>query len=1428
MNQRLSLADTLGQGRSPTFCSIIDVAGTVGQFLLNTDNNDLIVELVQNELDAGSARTRLQVFEDRLICEGVGRPIEADGWNRLRFILAAGGDARPKLGGIGAKNHGLRVGFRLGDDIVVESGGLKTELTTRMDGPKGRFKPGAWDRAMPDPESPTAGTRVSIFFRRHRLIAGGASSASDGLELPATDAANADRLLAEAAEAAAARFIGVTHPQRLSRYVLEFGFSDGRTIRFEFSCQVKRGPGGETRMISRTVTRSEDGGGERIVLAERAVRFPLKRLSRQPPDSWFFSGPAGGMEAEVSWQVGSSGRPTPVEGVFRYPISYQAGGGAVTGLGLHISAPFTSDQARHGPAAGDIRNESMREQALHAAAEILARDVVPSFGPAALELLRPPGGVTAAARGLLGILVEMRGLPIYRNTRGRVHVPADKSRAKATPVPRRRGHTGPVLLPAGDDSGLDTLLWGLCPRHLPRIDQRIPAFVLAELLATPRPERYLPFTPNDAIDRLCGSSTAFAWRSEKERTSEFAVPARSALYLRVLDRRPDLLRARGAEIKSRALLTTSDGMVAPWAQLRRAEVAPPVIPGIAAPKILHPLLGRFTKVLKHPTTAVPRFDIEAHVTGRNWSPVVDRARDAFFDWLSAHGKRFRAATLQDIAKQPIFRAADGSLQVLAELCEIKDTALRRLLANHVKTPSEKVRSFVRARRRALLLRTMPNSAEFKAWYASRRGRLGSVGAQLDQADLVALDQFEAGLEIVRLRGGKEVQDTLRSSGHVTATRTAVLRPVPDLHLETEAVAANGLANSDLVAGRHTKLYEWLGAMKLPSADALRHALEDATGDDAMFFRRIAAYLRGGGDPAEIRAVPCVPTARGPQPPAAICIKSTDFWGGWKVPLVVRVPERQRNLQQLGAVGPGLTEAASQGFFDWLAGQAPGVIARHRQIVARHWADSRHGPLRWWEQLPHVACLPVASEGTLQLISRREAVLGHVFLPDFPGIHEQVAKVDKRHMIVDDALALGGCLAALRRIPIPGLREALGFPTAVEVSDSVADPERQFQRTLSLLREGAHTGVLMRELHRFGVERSDMVKEYKALLTRLREVRRTTSIRAQYSLGRATYEYDRNSAIDKDGVVWLARAGFGEMALFEAISERLFRSPEDGLIYKLYSALCALDAQRGPLPLWGGADSGEQVGIDGQDGEEHPGGTVRPEAGTDDGRAALGHAPPRSVDPPVPKPTSFPPIRQADFARSGRTPAARPAQVQRTPAPGSAGARRNTVLEEQEKSALKEAHYAFHCQACLGIGEPSTIAPAFTYVAHQDVRATLLHAHHVDHLQNRGALGAGNLLVLCEFHHHFLGDKLDRQTVLAALTKATPTHRRFPADISGTRAETLTGCMIMVSIDVQPYTVRIFFTDQHAEAWLRRAEWEPDRPADMEAVPMQAPCEISRL
>lgn len=112
-------------------------------YLLDLDRDDLVAELIQNDLDQDATRTVISFEEDRLVCEGNGKPVEAEGWLRLRKIQGAGHSVPAKRGKIGVKNHGLKTAFTVGDELQVLSAGQSIIQTLYRDGRNKPPYPGA-------------------------------------------------------------------------------------------------------------------------------------------------------------------------------------------------------------------------------------------------------------------------------------------------------------------------------------------------------------------------------------------------------------------------------------------------------------------------------------------------------------------------------------------------------------------------------------------------------------------------------------------------------------------------------------------------------------------------------------------------------------------------------------------------------------------------------------------------------------------------------------------------------------------------------------------------------------------------------------------------------------------------------------------------------------------------------------------------------------------------------------------------------------------------------------------------------------------------------------------------------------------------------------------------------------------------------------
>lgn len=101
----------------------------LSEFVKSHGYASLIDELTQNDYDAESPESSIEFSEDRLVSTGFGKPIDEEGWQRLKMVMGTGKGVPPKKSNLGVKNQGLRAMFLLGDYIVVRSAGYFTVLS---------------------------------------------------------------------------------------------------------------------------------------------------------------------------------------------------------------------------------------------------------------------------------------------------------------------------------------------------------------------------------------------------------------------------------------------------------------------------------------------------------------------------------------------------------------------------------------------------------------------------------------------------------------------------------------------------------------------------------------------------------------------------------------------------------------------------------------------------------------------------------------------------------------------------------------------------------------------------------------------------------------------------------------------------------------------------------------------------------------------------------------------------------------------------------------------------------------------------------------------------------------------------------------------------------------------------------------------------
>ena len=139
------------------------------------------------------------------------------------------------------------------------------------------------------------------------------------------------------------------------------------------------------------------------------------------------------------------------------------------------------------------------------------------------------------------------------------------------------------------------------------------------------------------------------------------------------------------------------------------------------------------------------------------------------------------------------------------------------------------------------------------------------------------------------------------------------------------------------------------------------------------------------------------------------------------------------------------------------------------------------------------------------------------------------------------------------------------------------------------------------------------------------------------------------------------------------------------------------------------------------------------------------------------------------------------------------------LEMKQISELKHQHYASHCQMCLCGSSPQTLAPVGSYIESEEVRQSVVEAHHVDLVQAGGARHAGNIILLCKRHHENYGRRLTRAGITSAL-QDSPKEISIKFD----KNTTVLGRKIRLPISDTGEVVRLFFTNGHFDYWLAEA------------------------
>lgn len=1377
------------------------------QFLGGLRHDDVLIELIQNDLDANALHTTITFLPDRLVCTGDGERVDENGWQRLSFILGAGDRVEAKHSRIGVKNHGLKACFTIGDTITVRSDGRKTIQMLYKDGHSKPPSPGAWDAPEWDENAPQSGCSVEVPYRKKKLRV----SKGEPVELDPVVDDLIERLFHGACNQLPTRLMGVVRPRVRSlrdRYTLTLNHHRLGSIELYWEAKRGRARGKGKRdfmLFSREcrITSNVEGIPSQII-REQACTFKITVPSvdkREIPA--FFIPEKQSFVGEVAWPVGKTNRPEATRGTRRYPIGYEPSSeAALSGLGVHFSGPYNSDAERHSANESEW-NRRIDYACKDALVDIMAAYLLPRYGGRAMELYigDSPSGTLD---DFVNRLVHYRALPLRPSIRQQSGRQGDKS-ARFILGPRRiaRGKTQRVVVPVftWDSGRISPLLADICPAAEDQIDPNIPTPVL-RLLSDNSRDDIITFDESDAIERLQPQLeiSCFPWEDTKEWQRALGDASTANKYLDVV-----LEAIQQGEITSQqdvagnAHLPDDKSIARPLAQMFSAVSLPPNLNGQPAALLLHPKIRRHA-LLKRPPWKPKTFTLDAYLNESQLETASWEERRRFWRWLR-HNRRelTRSRALRRIADLPVWPSTDHSFVTLEELCEPSNKRVATAMGNAIRRPSPEIlqSGLIKvAGRGRLAIRNIPTEKEVEHFLSSRLQRL-SREQSLTSKERLEFQKLESDMALLasvrQIRKAlidlsDEHAGALANDGYLRKPSELVRNegPTARLHLPTRYIIDRSQKKLDQLPGWEPRQF--------PTSDQVVETLkEDSARVDAHVWR-LQAYLeqakREGVAPNDLRGVACIPANGTLYPPSELALPGQpDYWGTWKTHLPVhdKSADEQRLYQDVGVLGRVPTPMDSLRFFQWLAEQEPATIAIHIAQILRHIGRRQSGPLAWCNEYPHVPFVPVESHANeIRLATKWEATKPRsgIAVPDFPAVEEAIranSKYPIQLAVVATRRVEHPINSELRELGLQTLRGLAGEPTSVSASGSM-NPQPQFKYILDSLRTGLKGKQLPKRLEGIDLDtHTDRLRSnWRERLSQIQEIKTADSVMSVYRVFRTQMLIPTSGEIDKEsGILYLSSSSDLETSFFDSIANMMFETPKQFLGGVLRYALDLKLNEHDILSPAEVVDSPEGGHAEPSQQDSETGDVIAAR-----GRHSLTNNP--AQNQPNPGPIPFGAAQRSSEGKAGRASSRRPASPR----------------EVEQINDLKENQYAWHCQACLAKWAPKVLIPPQSYAEHPQNRRGIMEAHHCDQVSAGGADHLGNILLLCHYHHLDIGDAISRAAIAKSLPEAKSSTRHFPA-ANGTTVP-IRGKVITVRPPQRKAAVRLFFTKEHGDYWLEKA------------------------
>ena len=1388
------------------------------QFLKGLRSNDLIVELIQNDLDANASCTSITFNTDRLICQGDGEPVSTDGWRRLAYVMGAGVEVASKRFQIGVKNHGLKACFWLGDEIIVRSDGRRMIQTLYKDGYENQPSPGTLQEPVEDDEAPPTGCTIEVPFRRRELLV----EKGETLTIRIPDIRSLDRLFRNACALLPGRLLGVVRPGLRDQYTLCLCHHTLGSVEINWRAKRTRNVSGKDRkrytIFGRVCnTTSEVPQIRSTAIHEQACTFRLPfRTGERPEIPDFFARDRRSFTAEIAWLTDKRGTPKSTKGVRRYPIGYEATSqSALSGVGVHFSGPYLSDAERHGASQMDSLNNYIDDACKGALVDIMASYLLHRHGGRAMELYvdDPESSQDEPLKDLVERTLDRRAFPI-----------ADRSRVSNRPKrlalgPRKTsdGNLRRIVLPmfTWDRERVSHLLSDICPLDEDQIESTVPSRILSYL----GENCYEPnegfdglvttFDENDAIERIQPREEAehFPWKDESEWQAALGNPSVATTYLDVAFEAIKQRRLESeSEIIENTYLPDESHKARPLTEMFSAVNLPPSLGQRGYVSIVHPQLQDHRLLKKRAWKPRP-FKLDDYLENAELETASLSARRSFWAWLRNNWRIVRPRqTLIRIATLPVWPSSNGEFLPLDDLCEPRKTRVGSIMGDAINRPSPVLlRTGVVSRtgRGRLTFRHTPSVRELRELLWERIDRFPRERqlTPVERRDFHKLERDLATLasSIPRL---KAYLGELAEKYRVALDKDGNLRDPGELVRDEGALGRLHLLDRHII-DRGTKLLDRIHGWKpetAPSSDQIVDTLRKDSARIGAHVPRLKEYVkqsnREGIEPIGLLDVPCIPVEGELRPPNQIALRGNpNYWGDWKihVPVADINPETQRLYRRVGVVGGTPTPASSRQFFQWLANRDADVVASHTDQVLRH-INHRTGPRVWSDEFPGIPFIMVEyNGGRVGLITKAEATRSRtkVVIPDFEEIEEVIRQRSGMRpveiAVVASPRVTQPVTGSLRKFGLRTLTDYVGEPEeVVGTGNEKTTLNFDFKRILHSLQSGQKGRQLQRRLAKLDLDtpQGTLRNNWRERLAIIQDARTADSITATYKLGRYKFRVSVDGKLDREsGILWIRSDSDLRAVFFKLIADQVFERPKKFFGSVLDQAYKMEMRERDPQELPDAVQSSENVEI---------GEPVNYDSDSESPTATTAiHAEPKP-DPSknVPKPGPIPQGR--GVIRRGRK-------------QKRGNSRTQSVDESAQIDDLKANQYASHCQACLSQAEPKTLAPLASYAAVQENRRRIMHAHHCDHKSAGGARHAGNILLLCGYHHLSIGDAITRTEVTRAFGQAAGRTLTFNSRKGVSKS--LQGKVVTIHPPQRETPVTLFFTIEHADYWLTKASEE---------------------